>query len=94
MTWIKNDTGQIVGIALDEEGRQPSKYDLIIEEFLRGEHDVQQVLVKDKSGRYLQTQLARRIRDTGKRERVKAISSKDVAYLIRVYPAPTSVTVV
>jgi len=93
MSAIKNEDGQIVGYTLDDEGKGPSMYDIIIDDFLKNNNHVR-VHVKGRSGRYLQTQLRKRIQAKGLEDRVKAYSKDDIAYLIRVYPPPTSVMVV
>ena len=60
--------------------RKGSKYDPILDEFMKGEDDLVEVHVEDKDGNYLRTQLNKRI-ETRKLKGVKVSVINNLCYL-------------
>lgn len=64
--------------------RKGSKYDPIIDEFLKGENDLVKVSVKGKDANYLRTQLNKRIEARDLDDQVKVSVVNNVAYMEKV----------
>lgn len=63
--------------------RKGSKYDPIIDAFLKGENDLVEVSVKGKDANYLRTQLNKRIEARDLADQVKVSVVNNVAYMER-----------
>lgn len=61
--------------------RKGSKYDPIIDSFLKGEHALVRVEVQDKDANYLRTQLNKRIEARDIVNQVKVSVVNNIAYL-------------
>ncbi|TET70891.1 hypothetical protein E3J39_05660 [Candidatus Bathyarchaeota archaeon] len=64
--------------------RKGSKYDPILDSFLKGEHDLVKVEVANKDANYLRTQLNKRIEARDMLNQVKVSVVNNVAYLEKV----------
>ena len=64
--------------------RKGSKYDPIIDAFLRGENDLVEVGVKGKDANYLRTQLNKRIEARDLADQVKVSVVNNAAYMEKV----------
>ena len=63
--------------------RKGSKYDPIIDAFLKGENDLVEVSVKGKDANYLRTQLNKRIEARDLADQVKVSVVNNIAYMER-----------
>lgn len=64
--------------------RKGSKYDPIIDAFLKGENDLVEVGVKGKDANYLRTQLNKRVEARALDDQVKVSVVNNVAYMEKV----------
>jgi hypothetical protein len=64
--------------------RKGSKYDVILDEFLKSEFDIVEVTVDGKDGNYIGTQLNSRIESSSKYLGLKSYVVKNIAYLEKV----------
>ncbi len=63
--------------------RKGSKYDPILEGFLKSEHKLVKVNVPDKDANYIRTQLNKRIEANSKYSKIKVSVVNNIAYLER-----------
>ena len=61
--------------------RKGSKYDPIIDSFLKGEHNLVKVEVADKDANYLRTQLKKRIDARDLQSKIEVSVVNNIAYL-------------
>ena len=64
--------------------RKGSKYDPIIDLFLKGENNLVKVVVESKDANYLRTQLNKRIDARNINEKVKVSVVNNIAYLEKI----------
>ncbi len=61
--------------------RKGSKYDPIIDSFMKGEHELVKVEVPDKDANYLRTQLKKRIDARDLQDKIEVSVVNNIAYL-------------
>ena len=65
-------------------GKRRSKYDLILDRFMEGEHDVVEVEVENRGASYMRQILVALVKARGLEDRVKASVVAGVLYLEKV----------
>lgn len=88
-TETSEDTGlqftlATVGEKPSRKYRKGSKYDPILETFMKGRRDLVSVNIPEKDGNYIRTQLNKRVEAKDLQERIKVSVINNVCYLEKI----------